>query len=392
MLYDNAQLATLYLEAGAALGERRYVEVAIDTLDFLLREMQAPEGGFYASFDADSGGREGSYYVWTPLQIRAVAGGAGDGDAIARLLGVNDGGPFDGASTVSRRAELADVAAKSGEERPPTSALSGRAFARSCSRRARARAEKPRLDTKIVTAWNGLTIGALTRGFEATGDVRYRDAARRASDFLWRVHGGAPAGLVRASNGGRVGDGGVLEDYAFLRRRGSSISSRRRARPKALSSARPRSVKEADERFRAPDGGWYDAEEGRHPFPRTVNLDDSVPSRPAPAALLHVQIALTRSRYGPISRSRPTALIRARAGGCASAAWAPPGGSTLRSYARAPSTISWSPRTGARGRFRRARGAPSRRRGWPSRARARDGTRTQLVPAAHRRRRGTQRS
>src|SRR6185295_8193895 len=97
MLYDNAQLAALYLEAAAALGEPRYRDVGLDTLEFLLRDMRAPGGAFGASWDADSGGAEGAYYLWTPAELGEVAGEA-DGAALAALLGVSTGGNFEGKS------------------------------------------------------------------------------------------------------------------------------------------------------------------------------------------------------------------------------------------------------------------------------------------------------
>src|SRR5262245_788248 len=97
MLYDNAQLAALYLEAAVPVGEPRYREVGLHTLEFLLRDMRSPAGGFGASWDADSAGSEGRYYLWTPAELRDVAGDV-DGPALADLLGVSEGGNFEGRS------------------------------------------------------------------------------------------------------------------------------------------------------------------------------------------------------------------------------------------------------------------------------------------------------
>jgi uncharacterized protein YyaL (SSP411 family) len=286
MLYDNAQLAALYLEAGHAIGDRRDDDVAIDTLDFLLREMQAPGGGFLASFDADSGGREGAYYVWKPAELKAVAGA--DGEVLAQLLGVRDAGPIDGASVVSRRASFADVAIKTHSTVVAVTALWQKW--RPALLAARVARPHPHGDTKLVTAWNGLAIRALALGFLATGDGRYRDAAVRAADLLWRLHRRAGGGLVRTSNDGHPGDAGVLSDYACLA--GGLIALFEATGNLSDLDHAVTLVKEAGERFAAPDGGWYDAEAGATPFARTVSLDDS-PEPTGTAELLRDAIELT---------------------------------------------------------------------------------------------------
>ena len=201
MLYDNAQLADLYLEAGQVDGDGRFEQTGLGVLDFVLRAMKAPEGGFYASFDADSGGEEGSFYVWTPAEIAAVAGP--DGPALADLLGVTPGGNFEGASILTRRTD---------------ETVAPELFERWREALYAVRSERtwPGLDRKIVTAWNGLTISALARALTVSGDDRYGAAAEKAADYLWRVHRDAEGRLARASTDGKVSGDGVLDDYAFL--------------------------------------------------------------------------------------------------------------------------------------------------------------------------------
>jgi uncharacterized protein YyaL (SSP411 family) len=324
MLYDNAQLAALYLEAGLALGERRYVAVGTDTLDFLLREMQDVGGGFQASFDADSGGREGAYYVWTREELLRVAG-PNDGAVVAGLLAVGSSGPFDGASAPNRRASVAEVAAKTGRSSADVEATW--VATRPKLLDARAARPRPRLDSKIVTAWDALAIEALARGFEATGDVRYRDGALQGADWLWRVHrlpqdrGG---GLARSSNAGQAGAPGVLQDYAFLARALVAlfeVTNDATHLEHALTL-----VKEADERFRSPEqSGWYDAEKGATPFERVVSLDDAVePS--GSAALLSTRVALGALTLQEELARSVDATLRAqsgalRAAGMESAGW-----------------------------------------------------------------------
>ncbi len=213
MLYDNAQLASLYLEAAAALDEPRYREVATGILDFLLREMQDPDGGFFASLDADSGGEEGSYYVWTPGQITAVCGER-DGPPLAMLLGVTARGNFEGRSVLTRRVPAAAVARRFGRSEEEIAGLFDRW--REPLREARARRVPPGVDGKIVTAWNGLAIQALARAYGATGDDRYREAAERAAARLWQLHRDGEGRLWRTSDGGRPAGAGTLDDVADL--------------------------------------------------------------------------------------------------------------------------------------------------------------------------------
>ena len=322
MLYDNAQLASLYAEAGLAFHEPKYIAVATDTLDFLLREMQAPTGGFYASFDADSGGVEGAYYVWTRDELLRL-GGPADGPVLARILGVSGAGRFEGAASApNRQASFADVASASGRSVADVTALWTTMRPKLLA--ARAIRAKPRLDTKIVTAWNGLAIEALARGFEATGDARYRDAATKAADWLWSVHRRAPSGLFRASNDGHADAPGVLEDYAFLARALVALfeaTNRAELLDHALAL-----VGEVDARFATEDqSGWYGNEDGSTPFARTVSLDDAVePS--GSAALLEARIALGALTLRDELTQRVDAPLRARAAalrasGMSSAGW-----------------------------------------------------------------------
>ena len=115
MLYDNAQLATAYLEAWAATGELRYRDVAEGTLDYLLREMRLPEGGFASAQDADTDGVEGSTYVWTPADLERVLG-AEDAERAAAHYGVTAAGNFEGATVLRTSGKpptnLADIRAR----------------------------------------------------------------------------------------------------------------------------------------------------------------------------------------------------------------------------------------------------------------------------------------
>jgi uncharacterized protein len=215
MLYDNGQLAGLLLEAGVALERPDFIAAGTDVLDFLLRDMRGHEGGFYASFDADSGGEEGSYYIWSRQDIAAVVGEA-DGPALADLLGVDERGNFEtsGKSVLTYRADIAEIAARRGRSEAELNALF--ATHREMLRQARDRRTAPGLDRKIVTSWNGLAITALAQGYAVTGRTEYLSGARKAADFLLTEHRLADGSLARTSTGGTTRGGGILDDYAFL--------------------------------------------------------------------------------------------------------------------------------------------------------------------------------
>ncbi|MCU0690604.1 MAG: hypothetical protein MUF54_04315, partial [Polyangiaceae bacterium] len=210
MLYDNAQLASLYLEAAAVFDSATYRDVARETLSFLLREMVDVRGGVYASFDADSGGEEGSYYVWTPSELRALAGER-DGKILAALLGVTDAGNFDGKSVLTRHVSVRSVAEKFDLEPSEVERLLD--AWKPAMIEARAKRVRPGLDRKVVTAWTALAISAFAEGYRLLGDARYLAAAQQASEFLWTAHRKPDGSLYRVSNGGEPSDEGILDDY-----------------------------------------------------------------------------------------------------------------------------------------------------------------------------------
>ena len=171
MLYDNAQLARAYLHGWQAFGHGRYRRIVEETLDWALREMRGPEGGFYSALDADSEGEEGRFYVWTPDELRDVLGGE-RAEAIGAYYGVSDAGNFEGRSIL----HLAG-----GAEAP---APDGLAEARRELYEARARRVRPGLDDKRLAAWNALMLGALAEAGAALGRDDYLDAARECAEFV----------------------------------------------------------------------------------------------------------------------------------------------------------------------------------------------------------------
>ncbi|MBD3165305.1 DUF255 domain-containing protein [bacterium] len=213
MLYDNAQLASLYLEAGAVLDDEAYSRTARDTLHFLRDEMAEPDGGFYGSFDADSDGVEGAFYVWEPNEMRQVAGKI-EGKALERLLGITKEGNFEGKSIPTRRVPAEEVAKRSDLSVEEVEGLLRKW--RKALRKTRAGRVPPGLDKKMVTSWNGLTIAAFAQAEMLFPGRGYLDTAEKAAERMWALHRREDGSLWRSSTEGTPRGDGILDDYACL--------------------------------------------------------------------------------------------------------------------------------------------------------------------------------
>jgi uncharacterized protein YyaL (SSP411 family) len=199
MLYDNAQLARIYLWAGIELDEPRFVAVARKTLDYLLTDMRHHDGGFFSAEDADSEGVEGKFYVWSMAEIEEVLGD--DSHTAAAYYGVTPEGNFEGENILHLSPERA--APESLEE------INQKLLDR---RNLRVR---PGLDDKVVAAWNGLAIRAFAEAGAALRDSEYLDAARSAAVFIcddMTVDGT----VMRSWKDGEHSVPGFLDDYAGL--------------------------------------------------------------------------------------------------------------------------------------------------------------------------------
>ncbi|MGW5395563.1 thioredoxin domain-containing protein [Streptomyces sp. NPDC003952] len=208
MLYDNALLCRVYAHLWRTTGDELARRIALETADFMVRELRTHEGGFASALDADSEdpatGKhvEGVYYAWTPAQLREVLGEE-DGDLAAACFGVTEEGTFEhGMSVLQLSSQGPDI----GEER-----LAGFKERLLAARQAR---PAPGRDDKIVAAWNGLAIAALAECGAFFGRPDLVERATEAADLLVRVHMDGMARLARTSKDGRVGaNAGVLEDY-----------------------------------------------------------------------------------------------------------------------------------------------------------------------------------
>jgi uncharacterized protein YyaL (SSP411 family) len=213
MLYDNALLVGSYLEAYQATGEPRCRRVAVETLDYVLREMTSAEGGFYSSTDADSEGEEGKFFVWTPGEVRSVLG---DEKAkwFCAYYDITQNGNWEGKSIPNTPRSLASVAKELGA----TPDTLGESLEDSRARiyDARTRRTNPGLDDKVLTSWNGLMISALSNGYRVLGDVRYLRSAAAAADFILARLRRDDGRLLRTYRMGKAHLDAYLEDYAYL--------------------------------------------------------------------------------------------------------------------------------------------------------------------------------
>ena len=212
MLYDNAQLARLYFWTSQATGQDFYREIGEETLEYVIREMTDPEGGFYSTQDADSEGREGKFFVWTPREIKAVLGEE-DGALFCRYYGVTNAGNFEGENILHIAQPIELLAKETGTRKEALSRLLKEAKQKLFLEREKR--VKPFRDEKILTSWNGLMIGAFVEGYRVTRNPRYLSAAQRAAEFiLTRLY--QEGRLLRTYTDGVGKLNAYLDDYAYL--------------------------------------------------------------------------------------------------------------------------------------------------------------------------------
>jgi uncharacterized protein len=221
MLYDQALLAIAYLETYQATGKQEYSGTAREIFTYVLRDMTAPEGGFYSAEDADSEGQEGKFYLWSLEEIKQALG-PGELDLCLKIFNVKENGNFTHeASAENNRSNilhmtrsLEEIADESGLSLPELHehliAITGKLFSH------RDKRIHPFRDDKILTDWNGLMVAALARGARILNERTYVDAAQHAIDFIMKNMLGKDGRLVHRYRDGEAAIPAHLDDYVFL--------------------------------------------------------------------------------------------------------------------------------------------------------------------------------
>ena len=294
MLYDNALLASAYVDAWQATGNAEYRHISEETLDYVLREMTSSPGAFYSTQDADSEGEEGKFYVWSRAELDEILGGE-DAGFIASVFGVTTAGNFEGHNILNRPKTwnyLGKVL--------QSSEADIRLRVKTCAAKlyeARSRRVWPGRDEKILTSWNGLMIAAFARAGAAFDEPRYTTAAARAADFLLTTMLAADGSLFRTcAVGSPPRLPGYLEDYSFL---GDALIELFEAtfETRWIENA-IRLSKQMLTRFADPVGGFFSTSaDHTHLIARSKDsYDGSTPSGNAMAAIFLLRLAKLTDR------------------------------------------------------------------------------------------------
>lgn len=267
MLYDNAQLAKVYLQAYQLTQKPRYRRIAEEIFGFIFREMTAPEGGFYSALDAETDAEEGRYYVWTEDEIRKVLGKKG-AESFNHVYGVDKGPNFEGKNVLY----VPEGSEVEGSVKDLTTA-------REKLLTARTEREYPLLDTKIIVNWNGLMIDALAYGYHVLGEARYLAAASKAAEFILETMRKPDGELWHTYTAGVVKQDAYLDDYAFFVR-GLLTLYRATDEERWLDSARTLTDRMLQQFWDDKNGGFfYTKADAKHLIVRTKKpYDSAIPS------------------------------------------------------------------------------------------------------------------
>ncbi|HEY3175436.1 MAG TPA: DUF255 domain-containing protein [Candidatus Polarisedimenticolia bacterium] len=268
MLYDNALMADAYIDAWQTTGAERYRRIVHEILGWVLREMTDSQGPFYSTLDADSEGEEGKFYVWKPDEVLAALGPV-EGALVNEYYGITPRGNFEGGESIAHVEIPLDAFAER-KGIPPATLTRRLDAARARLLAARGVRVRPHLDDKVLTAWNGLMIGALARAGRAFDEPRYLSAASKAADFLLK-NVRASDGLMRVSyRAGKVNSEGFLDDQAFFIEGLLALNE---------ATGEPRWLKEAQSLVGATDAAFRDAARGGYFFAQAGRPDLIVRSR-----------------------------------------------------------------------------------------------------------------
>jgi uncharacterized protein YyaL (SSP411 family) len=220
MLYDQALLAMAYTEAYQATAAEEFKQTAKEVLEYVLRDLTSPEGGFYSAEDADSEGEEGKFYLWTEAEIRETLPPT-DPDLAVKLFSIETRGNYyeptgsrNGKNILHLTKPLKQAASEA--NLPPDALALRLSKIRNALFKARSKRVHPAKDDKVLTDWNGLMIAALAKAHQVFGEQRLLQAAVKAADFILERMRGADGTLYHRYAKGEKAIGGFLDDYAFL--------------------------------------------------------------------------------------------------------------------------------------------------------------------------------
>jgi uncharacterized protein YyaL (SSP411 family) len=212
MLYDNAQLVRVYAQVYQITGEPQFKRVVEETVDYLLREMLQPQGGFYSTQDADSEGEEGKFFVWTPQEVSRILG-EDAGEIFCRIYDVSEQGNFEDKNILHPILTLEQASKYFNRGVDEIAALLEEAKAKLFAEREKR--IKPFRDEKVITAWNGLALSGLAEAIKISGNQEYRRAATRTVEFIFSKLF-RDGHLLHTYRDGVAKILGYLDDYAFL--------------------------------------------------------------------------------------------------------------------------------------------------------------------------------
>lgn len=307
MLYDNSQLARVYLHAWQVTGSDAYRRVAVETLDYVAREMTHEDGGFYSTQDADSEGVEGKFFVWKPDEIRDVIGDSAE--MFCAYYDVTPRGNFEGRNILQRTVALDEFAAQRRMKTAEVEAVLADARTRLFA--ARSLRIKPGRDEKVLTAWNGLMLTAFAEAACVLQRDDYRLLAQRNGDFILRQLRTSNGRLLRswkAGSGARLN--AYLEDYACVTE-GLLALYQATFEPRWYIAARE-IADSMISHFAAGDGTFFDTSDDHEALvtrPRDLQ-DNAVPAgnSMAATALLKLAALSGESHYSDIAEHTLTGL------------------------------------------------------------------------------------
>lgn len=288
MLYDNAQLAQVYLHAYLLTKDEEFRRVCEATLDFVLREMTHSQGGFYSSLDADSEGEEGKFYVWTPDEIQSVITDPQKAALVLSAYGVTSGGNFEGHTVLQRVLDDEQIAEEFGI--PSEQVPAELAALHTSLLEKRAERIRPGTDDKVLVSWNGLMLTAFAEAGRYLGRSDYTEAANRNAEFLLTALRPGDR-LLRSWREGVARYNAYLEDYAALIV-GLLSLYQSDPDPRWYISA-TELAEEMISHFADPEGGFFDTRNDHEELlfrPKDIQ-DNAVPSGNALAALALLQLA-----------------------------------------------------------------------------------------------------